>query len=288
MNPSPSTFLAILFLLSGCGPSPREDDAYTTHPATGVIRELPSDGKSVVIRHDEIPGVMPKMTMALNVRDPGSLTGFREGDEVRFRLHIGTNEHWIDSIQWVGHNVDTDSAKTFSRPGDELKLGDPMPDFDWRGEEGQIRRLAEHRGSSVALTFIFTRCPLPEFCPRMTRNFSEARQLLLDRDTKSTNWLLLSLSFDPDFDTPSVLKHYAEASRGTNADHWTFGALASNTVSRLAPALDLRVVPDGGGFSHNLRTVVIDSEGRIHRQFDGNRWTPAQLADALIEAIHQP
>ena len=256
-----------------------------SHDATGIIREFSTDGHSVVIRHDEIPGVMPKMTMTLNVRDSNSLNGLREGDEVRFRIHIGADEHWIDSIERTGHQTPKAPASASIRQtGSELTNGQMMPDFEWLAEDRSIRRISDYRGNSVAFTFVFTRCPLPEYCPRMTRNFHDARELLLKNSDGSTRWKLLSLSFDPGFDTPEVLGRYAEASREGVSTGWSFGVLSANTLSNIAPRLDLRIVPDSDGFSHNLRTVVLDATGRIHRQFDGNGWTATELAKTLLEA----
>lgn len=289
MNTTLPGLFACLLMVLGCGPSQKAQDEVSAHPAVGVIRDFPADGKSIVIRHEEIPGVMPRMTMTLNVRNPDSLIGLREGDEVRFRLHIGRQEHWIDSIERIGHQPSPPFTTVANeQPVKELGNGHAIPDFEWLDEDGRIRSMKDFRGVSVALTFIFTRCPLPEYCPRMTRHFSETQELLLKRPEKPTHWQFLSLSFDPDFDTPEVLKRYAETARGGRSTRWMFGALGSNTISRLAAGLDLGIVPDGAGFSHNLRTVVIDARGRIHRQFDGNGWTPAELAEAVVEAARVP
>jgi len=255
------------------------------HQARGVIREFPVGSPSVVIRHEAIPGFMPKMTMTLNVRDTHELLGFREGDEITFRLHATADEHWIDQLKRVGHSGDPALEPALVGPSDpELRPGQELPDFEFLSEAGRPVHLAEFRGKAMALTFIFTQCPLPEFCPRMSRHFSKARNLLITDTHSSTNWLLLSLSFDPENDSPAVLRTYARGHRGSNGDRWLFGVLSSAVLSRLSAQIDLKFTREGGSISHNLRTLVLDTRGRIHRQFDGNDWTPEQLVASIHEA----
>lgn len=134
------------------------------------------------------------------------------------------------------------------------------------------------------MTFFFTRCPLPDFCPRMNKNFEKARSLLMQSGAGPTNWVFLSLSFDSDFDQPKVLQTHASIYRGADARGWWFAALSPEGVKVVKPAFDLIVGREGGSFSHNLRTVVVNPEGRVFRQFNGNRWTPEELAEAMVQA----
>jgi protein SCO1/2 len=119
----------------------------------------------------------------------------------------------------------------------------------------------------------------------MGKNFAEARELVLARANAPTNWQFLSISFDPEFDQPAVLASYANFYRAANADRWLFAAAATNVLAKLAPRLDLMVKREAGGsISHNLRTVVLDGQGRIRRQFDGNQWTAEELAREVVRA----
>jgi len=118
----------------------------------------------------------------------------------------------------------------------------------------------------------------------MNRNFREARQILLSTNTAPANWQLLSISFDSGFDTPERLSAYAKFYRGEDANRWRFAVASTNTLAGLAPKVDLSFWREGGSIAHNLRTVVLDPTGKISRQFDGNEWTPEQLAAAIIEA----
>lgn len=251
----------------------------------GSLRELPTDGRHAVIRHEAIPGYMPGMTMTFTVKRPEDLRGLTPGDRVEFRLIATDDDHWIESLRRIGHDEPAaDDTATVASTEAELHNGDLLPDVNLLGETGATNRFTDFRGRAVALTFVFTRCPLPDFCPRLSKHFSQARKLLLARPGGPTNWQFLSLSFDPEHDTPLVLAAYARSYRGDNADRWLFGVLAPDTLAALAPRLGLQLLRVGGSISHNLRTVVLDPRGRIHRQFDGNEWTSEELADALAEA----
>lgn len=258
----------------------------------GVVREVAADGRKAVIRHEEIPDYMPAMTMELNVREPAEVKDLRAGDQIEFRLNVQEQTHWIDRVRKLagaGADVRADAGVAVAAPaplvGGEalLEVGAPFPDVELLGEDGRVFRLSGFRGKAVALTFIFTRCPLPDFCPRMGVQFAGARKQL-KADGGLTNWQLLSVSFDPVHDRPEVLKRYAGNHRGGDADRWLFSVADGPALAAMAGKVGLTVVPDAGGFSHNLRTVVIDSAGRLHRRFDGNSWTAAELAGAIREA----
>jgi protein SCO1 len=263
------------------------NDTPQIHDARGLIREIAADRRTAVIRHETIPGYMPAMTMELNVRDTNELSGVAAGDTVTFRLLTTDETHWIDQVHKVTGATNSANATTTTTHHTEvveLKPGDLMPEADFLDEHGKTIRFSEFRGRAVAFTFFFTRCPLPDFCPLMNKNFSAARRLLLADTNAPANWTLLCISFDAEFDRPAVLAGYAQAYRCADTNHWQFASASVATLKELAPQLNLMVARDGPGFSHNLRTVVLDTRGRIHRQYDGNRWTAEDLAAALREA----
>jgi protein SCO1/2 len=264
-------------------------DAKQVHPARGVVRKIAPDRREVVIRHEAITNYMPAMTMEFIVRDTNELSGVVAGDTITFLLTTTGDTHWIDSIRKVAgttHSPSTATPRvTSSRRTAELKPGDLLPDSELLAEDGRRIRFSNFRGKALAFTFFFTRCPLPDYCPRMGNNFAKARELVLAGTGTTTNWQFLTISFDPDFDKPAVLASYANSYRAANADRWLFAAAPAKVLNELAPRLDLMIHHDaGGGISHNLRTVVLDPQGRIYRQFDGNGWTPQQLTDAVLEA----
>jgi protein SCO1 len=260
------------------------------HAVRGVIREISGDRHKAIIQHEAIADYMPAMTMEFIVRDTNELKGVEVGDAVSFSLKTTEDTHWIDGVRKVGGSINSPVAAqeygtTWSR-SKELKPGDLLPDCEFVTENGKQVRFSDLRGKALAFTFFFTRCPLPDYCPRMGNNFAKARELMLTRTGAGTNWQFLSISFDPDFDAPAVLANYANFYRAGNADRWLFAAASRKTLDEIAPRLDLMIHHDaGGGISHNLRTVVLDPRGRIYRQFDGNEWTPQELADALLATL---
>ncbi|MBL9134548.1 MAG: copper-binding protein [Verrucomicrobiales bacterium] len=258
----------------------------------GVVREIPPARQTLVIRHEAIPGYMPRMTMELTLANTNEAAELVVGDEIEFRLVARAEDHFIDQIRRLGTRSPVEAAAGSAvKPegtDEELKPGDMLPDFGMLMENGTAARFSNHRGTAVAFTFFFTRCPLPDFCPRMNKNLADARRILLGSTEAPTNWMLLSLSFDAEFDRPAVLALHAKTYRGEQADRWLFGAVEAKDLAVLAPRLDLKITREAGSYSHNLRTVVVDAGGRIFRQFDGNQWTPGELADALRGAASGP
>ena len=291
MNCSTLLLMAVTLAMSSPRPMLAAESASATnqiHTTRGLVREIAPDRHKAVIRHEAIPGYMPAMTMQFNVRNTNELSGISVGDTVTFRLTATEETHWIDQVNKVASTTNrTAESKAPIAPSRiaELKPGDLLPDYELIAETGKAIRFSDFRGKAVAFTFIFTRCPLPDYCPRMGNHFAQARELILANSNASTNWQFLSISFDPDFDKPAVLSAYANFYRKDNADRWLFAAAPISSLAQLAPRLDLMVKREAGGsISHNLRTVVLDPQGRIHRQFDGNEWMPQELARALTEA----
>lgn len=287
--------LVLMLLLTGCEKQPDSQAIAPTgtnaapqiFETRGVVRSVPAEGHSLVVRHEEIPGYMPKMTMELNVRNTNEIAGLERNDEITFQLVATTDTHWIQNIKRIGKVTETETpAKS---PGyslvKELNPGDAVPDYELLAEDGRTVRFSDFRGQAVAFTFIFTRCPLPDFCPRMGNNFATTRDLIRTNAAAGTNWQFLSISFDPEYDSPEVLRVYARSYRHDHPDRWLFVTASQKVLQTFAPELDLMLAKEeGGSISHNLRTVVLDAQGRIYKLFNGNRWTPEELAEAIQEA----
>ena len=258
-----------------------------TYDARGVVRQIADDRRKVTIQHEAIAGYMPAMTMEFPVKDTNELKGISPSDEITFKLVVRENDDWIKDVHFIAHRIEDVTSNTFvfHYQSAELKPGDLLPDCGFTDENGDAVRLSDFRGNALAFTFFYSRCPLPDYCVRMSKNFSETRRLLQAMTNAPANWQLLSISFDPEFDTPKMLSSYADFYRGADTNRWLFAVASTNTLSGLAPRLDLMVMRDGNGImSHNLRTVVLDPQGRIFRPLDGNQWTPQQLADAILQA----
>ncbi len=282
-------------LLAGCGDKPATTSAPakpTTNAAPktfevrGVIRDVPAGGQTLVVRHEEIPGYMPKMTMELNVRDTNEVLNLQTDDEITFRLVATEDTHWIENIRRVGHTNSTATPPPVTpHLVRELKPGDDFPDAELLNEFGKTTRFSELRGQAVAFSLFFTRCPLPDFCPLMNKNFSQARGLLLADKSLGTNWTFVSVSFDSEFDSPAMLAGYARSYRGDDPRHWLFASASTETLATLAPQIDFMFSRDGGGFSHNLRTVVLDAQGRVQHVFNGNKWSHEELVEEMKRAM---
>lgn len=286
------SLFGVLWLTSSGFATPSSPDvSTTTYSATGVVEKISPDLSSVTIHHHAIPGYMMEMTMDFPVKNTNALAGVSLHDEITFTLVVGTNDDWVEDIHRTGHSA------TAVTPGEstpmatapmvmpaELGPGDLLPDCALTTETGKTIHLSDFRGQALAFTFFFTRCPLPDYCPRMNRDFAETRRLLQADTNAPANWQFLSISFDPGFDTPDVLSNYASLYRGEDPDRWLFAAASSPALPNLAASLDLIVTRQGNNISHNLRTVVLDPQGHIFRQFDGNGWTAEELSDALKSA----
>lgn len=295
-------------LLAACSPSsspskpaagpaapPASQGPVTNYTVRGVVRQLPEGGKSVVIKHDEIPGYMVAMTMPFPVRDPALLNSIRIGDKVEFELSVTADDGWISGIRPLpdpSSNTRPIGVATSSAPEQvnilpnvkELEPGELLPDFALTNQLGQVIQTSAYRGQALVFTFIFTRCPFPTFCLRMSQNF-KATQDRLKKESNLPNWHLLTISFDPDFDTPERLAQYG-AVHGQDPSRWTLATGAWDQLYPLTGHFGLyfaRNVPPQEQ-NHKLRTVVIDATGKVHKVLLGNEWTPDDLAAAVREA----
>ena len=273
-------------------PAPRTPGAVATNlqifAVKGLVRGLDVENALVHIEHEAIPGYMEQMTMPFDVKDTNELSGLLVGDAVSFRLQVTDTEGWIDQIVKIPLNRVALKPKPrppvrVTRVVEPLEVGDLLPDYPFTNELGQAIRLHQFRGQALGLTFIFTRCPYPNFCPRMSANFAQACQQLLARADGPTNWHLLSVSFDPDHDTPAVLRAYAEG-YAHPPSRWSFATGAMIELDAITEQFGMVFAPDGSFFSHNARTAVVDAHGRVQRIFVGNDWKVAELVAEMVKA----
>lgn len=299
------TSLVILApILVGCGRQKSTDTAAAAaevpreYPVQGVVRRVEPERRSVVVKHEEIPGFMPAMTMPFDVKDAKELAGLKAGDRIAFRMLVTTNDGWIDRIRVVGS--ETNAAATEPSPVrltssvPLLEAGSPLPDYTLTNELGKVIRLSDFRGRVLAFTFIFTRCPYPDFCPRMTDHFARAQKALSTQPDAPKNLKFLSISFDPQHDTPDLLRAYAER-HAYDPDQWSLATGAWDQLEPLTGNFGLifgRDVPPER-MEHNLRTVVVRPSGRIHAILPSNEWSvddlvrevrAAATADAAVPA----
>jgi protein SCO1/2 len=287
---------ALAVLSAGCEKSPRQSAVPNTSAHTnlqifqvkGLVKEVNLMEKSVTIKHDEVTGYMPAMTMPFDVRDTNELAGIEPGDPVTFRLLVTDTEGWIDQIRKTGpkrNDPPTTGTVRLVRDVEPLSEGDLFPEYQFTNQFGKLFSTKEFQGQALAITFLFTRCPFPNYCPLMTKNFAAVQEKLSSMANGPTNWHLLTLSFDPEYDTPAVLRRYAEATH-YDPQRWTFGTGPLIDITAIAEQFGLMFVRDqpGGLPNHNLRTAVISASGRVQKIFARNEWTPDELAAEMVKA----
>jgi len=254
-----------------------------TFLARGVVKELQEDGSTVVVSHEAIANYMDAMTMPFKVKELKELAGLRAGDQISFRLSVTDEESWIAQITRVGtvrvedhkQPVGTEVSEALTPTGRH-----PLLDYKFSNELGQAVSLSDFRGQALAITFFFTRCPIPDYCPRLSKNFQEASIKLASVPGAPTNWHFLSVSFDTEFDSPAVLKAYGEIYHYDPA-HWSLLTGAADKVGELARLSDVKFERDAGSFNHNFRTLIIDTAGNLQTVFP----TGGDLSNAIVDEI---
>ena len=248
--------------------------------ATGLIVAILEDGQ-VSVAHDAIPGFMPAMTMPLtlaNPRDAGRLT---PGDRVQFTLRVGEQASRAADFVVTGRDLGALTAYIAARTRSSARLrpGDAVPGFRLVDQSGATLSDEDLRGHPTVLTFLFTRCPLPEFCPLMVRHFKQLQRAIAG-DASLAGVRLLSISLDPEFDSPQVLAEYGRA-QGADFTRWRFATGTPDQVAVLTRAFAVHTQRTGALVDHTLATALIDAEGRVVELWRGNGWTVEEVLGAL-------
>jgi protein SCO1/2 len=261
----------------------------------GVVRSVAPESGRVLIHHEEIPGFMKAMTMPFQPADESVLGLLHPGDAVEGILHVEKQDGAVRDYQLRDLRVTKAAAPKALSPDISrsrvplrekppiLRVGEEVPDFAMTGQDGKTSRLSDLRGKVIVLTFIYTRCPMPDFCPLMDRKFSELSQRLDAFPKRAKDIRLISLSFDPENDTPDVLRKHA-AIRGATPPLWSYAVASHEELARIAPRLGLFFGPDGKEIAHNLCTAIVDPAGRLARLEVGtrpNRWETADFLKTI-------
>jgi protein SCO1/2 len=258
----------------------------------GVVKEILSP-KKVKVAHEEIPGYMVAMTMPFDVKNTNELSGLAAGDSISFDMVVTDDDGWIEKVAKVAPAASTNSIAaaetktneptTFRRVRevDPLSVGDKMPDYPFVTEEGKPIRLSELKGQAIGFTFIFTRCPFPTFCPRISGNFEKVAAQLATSGV--TNWRLLSITIDPRFDTPERLKDHAQRYQRDPAK-WSFVTSEMIEIDAITEQFGLMFASRNGTIDHNLRSVIVDANGKIRQIFVGNEWLVTEFVDEMTKA----
>lgn len=285
-----TTALAVLLALAAGAcqrtPPPRE------YPVVGQIIRIDRTTSHVTIRHEDIKGFMPGMTMPFPVKDPGLLEGREPGDLIEATLLVQDTSAWIGSLRKTGHQA-LPAAGDLPAPG--LAPGDRVPDQAFTDQDGAPLALDWLDGHVAVVTFIYTRCPLPDFCPAIDSRFAQLQAMIEGgggaRGAGSAggaagslaNVRLLSVTIDPVYDTPAVLKAHA-AKRGADPAIWRFATTGADRLPAFGRQFGLDVRQAGSApadIEHNLRTIVLGRDRRIVEMLTGASWSATALAARL-------
>jgi protein SCO1 len=256
------------------------------YPLKGQILAVNPTQQQITIKHDDIPGLMPGMTMSFPVSRPELLAGREPGELVTATLEVTEAVGRITAIERVGFTPLPTDTNAAAMAGSLLQVGDPVPDAAFLDQTNARRSIAQWRGSVTLLTFIYTRCPLPNFCPLMNQNFVKLQRAIGAEPQLRGRVKLVSVSFDPEYDTPEILA--AEAKRlGADPAVWTFLTGDRATIDKFAAAMGVGLIRTAGEWeiTHNLRTILIDAGGRIAAIHSGNEWTVDLVLDDVRKAV---
>ncbi|MDE3202483.1 MAG: SCO family protein [Acidobacteriota bacterium] len=292
-------FVSVLLLAGvvvGChsnssNPTQTASDSKETvyHLRGKIIGTQPGTGE-VYIDNDDIPGFMEKMVMPYKLKDPSILSDLHPGDVLTAQLHVpkdGKGGYYIDQIVIVAQ------AKPDYKPKISYHVpspGDHVPDFHLRNQNDKVIHLDQYKGKALLITFIYTRCPLPNFCPLVTRNFANIEKQLEATPGLLKKTQLLCVSFDPDHDTPARLRAYGAQYLGSDASstfaHINFAVPDKKVLSEMAKYFDVGItVGPNDQITHTLSTTLIGPDGKVVQFYPGNEWTVEQVMGDLKHSV---
>jgi protein SCO1 len=268
------------------------------YPFTGRVISTNAQGQSAIIDGDNIPGFMDAMAMEYKVKPPSMLGQLATGDSISAEIVAvqaepknpdAAPDYWLENVKIIGHAKASPTALT-NVPHIPV-AGETVPDFSFTDQDGKRISIGKYRGKVLLVTFIYTRCPFPDFCPRMSRNFAEIyRQIETTPALSDTH--LLSVSFDPEHDTPKILREYGFSVAHTRNravfKQWEFAVPHPEDLPKIAGFFALTVTPENGLITHNLSTAVIGPDGKVVSWYHGGDWQVSDLIkDAESAAAHK-
>jgi len=245
-----------------------------TYPVDGIVLAVDPAAHTMLVSHRPIAKYMPAMAMPFRVENANDLAPLYPGARVQFDLEIG-KEHSLARHVRKAAGADVEIAPAKER----LHIGEALPEFRLTDQTGARVTPAALRGSVVAIDFIYTRCPLPDVCPRLSANFAALQRRFHDRAV-----ILLSVTVDPDYDTPAVLAAYARRWAADPA-RWR---LLTGDIAALAAALGEVYWTDEGSIGHNSTTTILDRAGRIAAMVEGSNYRIDQLQHLIAQELEKP
>ena len=285
---------ALVALLPACKPvetpaAAPADTGEKHYPLTGQVLKVDAAKKSLLVQHDKIPGLMPAMTMEFTVSD-GDLANAKEGQRIRADLVMDTQDNARLEKIWPADAVSESAVKAAAGAlrqdtairgkGAYREVGESLPDFALYDQEGKVVTAARFRGKQIMMNFIFSRCPVATMCPTATANMTATQRKA--REAGITNIEFVSITLDPDYDTPGVLKEYARI-RGINTENFSFLTGPEGAIKDLLTQFGIIAEFDGSILKHTLATLLINEQGKIIWRTDGSQWSP----DDFVQKMHK-
>ena len=274
----------LVVVLAGChsaqkaGSQPSTTADYKVYKLRGKVVSTDAARGEVTVNHEAISGFMEAMTMPYKLKDPSILGELHPGDMITADLLVSPDpnaDYLLDHIVVVAQGrPDYKPAVSYHVPSP----GDVVPDFALRNQDGHAIHLGQFRGKALLVTFIYTRCPSPQFCPRVTRYFAAVDKQLAANPALYARTHLLCVSFDPEHDTPERLRAYGVTYIGSDAKnvfaHWDFAVPDKPTLLEMAKFFDLGMTSEADGtITHTLSTTLIGANCKVVRFYPGNEWT---------------
>lgn len=287
-------FLLSILILSACQKAETQDASADAkrYDLRGEVLAVDKDNKKASIKHEEIPGYMEAMTMDFPIREDWVWGDLTKGSQIRAELVVDdTNgKYWLEKIAIVAAPNPNQPAPPINE--NFAQIGNPIPDFTLTNQDGKKISPEDYKGKALAITFIYARCPLPEYCILMSKNFSDLAIQLNNNSELKDKIRLLSISFDPENDTPEKLKQYGQGYLGKDAKpDFTVWQLATGTdkqVKEIADYFGLLYEVDAKDktqFNHSLRTIVVAPDGKVQKIYAGKEWTSNQLLSELQKTL---
>ena len=254
----------------------------TTYRATGLVLSVDRPASVLMVSHDEIPGLMDAMVMPFTVHGRSPINEVRPGDRVSFRLVVGKESSHIDRVRLISAAPADAGLLTTPVASTLVRIGEEIPDFALVNQHGERVTLSGLRGKVVIVTFIYTRCPLPDYCPRMIANLAAVRDRFRERLGRDV--MLLTVTFDPQYDTPERLRDFARSQKA-DIPGWHFLTGDAEGIKQVCDAFGVEYWPDSGLITHTLQTAVVDRNGRLAAAVEGKDFTGRQIADLVDEIL---
>ncbi len=252
------------------------------HPLQGEIVSKSVATNEITVNHGDIPGFMPAMAMPYHVKDPAVIQELQPGDKIAAEGFVSkSGDYWLDDVR-----ITDESARKTTKPAvaiHRLEVGERVPDIPLINQDGKTFHFSDFKGKALLVTFVYTRCPVPTFCPRLSGQFAKIQGDLLKTPDDFAKTHLVTISFDPKYDTPPVLRKYGLSYLDDDPggfSHWDFASTNAGDLRKLAGAFGLEYFEEGNQISHTMDIVLISPEGKI-MQYWATEWTTAELEDAL-------